>query len=195
MVCCGCCFVDVVLTAATEAVVAFVSSSHAVRAVAAYPPPVYQWYCQGTAVTGQNTAVLRVESFSRRHVGTYHCIAENALGKRQSRTVSVKFAKYGPEIKSQPQSRLMRVGDQYRLRVVAEGEPACQYQWFKDDVEIEGATGNELELDAIDGSITGQYCCTVTNMVGSVSSALAEVTLMLMPRSRALFGLPRSYPC
>lgn len=65
--------------------------------------------------------------------------------------------------------------DLYVVVVPAEGEPTCLYQWFKDNEEIEGATADVLTIRANDASCVGQYTCTVTNMVGSVSTTVAEV--------------------
>lgn len=53
-------------------------------------------------------------------------------------------------------------------------EGTLSYQWYKDDVAIEGATNATLTVDA-----TGSYKCTVTNTLGE-DTATADSTVCVV---------------
>ncbi|MBB5038870.1 autotransporter-associated beta strand repeat-containing protein [Prosthecobacter dejongeii] len=53
------------------------------------------------------------------------------------------------------------------------GQPGFDYQWYKDDVAIEGANSESLALTNIDEEDEGYYYVVVTNIAGSDTSAEA----------------------
>lgn len=51
------------------------------------------------------------------------------------------------------------------------------YQWYKQNARIPGATNTSFTIAAAKTSDSGNYCVVVTNQVGSVTSAIVNVTV------------------
>lgn len=63
------------------------------------------------------------------------------------------------------------------LSVTATGTTPLAYQWYKDNVLINGATTNSYVIDWSQGSVVGGlYKVVVTNYVGSVTSNISNMT-------------------
>ena len=82
-----------------------------------------------------------------------------------------------PSITQQPVSQLPAEAARVLLTVGTNGEDhTLTYQWFKDNESIPGQTGNSLSIlnysNAADG---GNYTVEVTNVAGSVTSAIATL--------------------
>jgi len=85
-----------------------------------------------------------------------------------------------PQVTLGPADMRIGVGGSGALSVVASGV-SLEYQWFKDDVAIPGATGPMLRLENADAADAGNYHVTVSNPWGSVSSGTATVTVAGSP--------------
>ncbi len=80
-----------------------------------------------------------------------------------------------PKITTQPQSLTVGVGSSATFTVAAEGT-GLAYQWYKDDVAIEGATGPSYTIASAQASHQGIYKVVVANDLGGRStSARAEL--------------------
>jgi hypothetical protein len=86
-----------------------------------------------------------------------------------------------PTITSQPQSRTVIVGDTATFSVGAAGNPAPTYQWRFNDADIADATNATLTLNNVRFSQAGDYAAVVSNPLGSVTSAVAVLTVNLPP--------------
>ncbi|MCM5662594.1 leucine-rich repeat domain-containing protein [Galbibacter mesophilus] len=64
---------------------------------------------------------------------------------------------------------------QFLVKVEATSSPNNIYQWFKDDVAIEGATNSSFKIDSVAISDEGEYTCKITNTVAT------ELTLYKNP--------------
>lgn len=81
-----------------------------------------------------------------------------------------------PAIISAPQGAMACVGERVVLSVAATGNVPLQYQWFLNDVEIDGATGSSYVIDPYDVTDEGTYTVTVTNDCGTQTSTSATLT-------------------
>ncbi len=81
-----------------------------------------------------------------------------------------------PVIVTHPSSTSVVVGGEFRLSVVATGV-ALQYQWFRDEVFLVGATEAVLSKAGALGSDSGNYRVLVHNPAGSQFSNQAVVTV------------------
>lgn len=68
---------------------------------------------------------------------------------------------------------------EYVIEATVEGTAA--YQWFKDTVAIEGATGSTLTLADVSGDDEGVYTVEVSNETGSVTSAGSTLSVIEVP--------------
>jgi hypothetical protein len=81
-----------------------------------------------------------------------------------------------PRIQTQPQSQTVSTGANVTFSVTATGVPAPTYQWIK-NAPISGAAGNTYTLSNVQTADNGTYTVTVTNIVGSVTSDPATLTV------------------
>jgi hypothetical protein len=83
-----------------------------------------------------------------------------------------------PTITTEPSDLTIVAEGVNTLRVIAEGFPALNYQWYRNDVPVPGA--NQSFLDLFDyPAHAGNYYVVITNTAGSVRSRTAVVTVVL----------------
>lgn len=94
------------------------------------------------------------------------------------------------DIVSQSQGPLeFEAGKQILLEVTAEGNNDLEvitYQWFKDDVEIQGATASTFTKDDITIDDAGLYTCHITGLCGTVVTEPIEVVIITGTTSVAI---------
>ena len=91
----------------------------------------------------------------------------------------VKVVDVGPSITSQPQPASRCAGTSVTFSVTATGDPAVQYQWFREAAAISGATSNSYTLANVQSGDDGvDFRCRVSNVAGSVFSAWARLTVL-----------------
>jgi pectate lyase/pectin methylesterase-like acyl-CoA thioesterase len=97
-----------------------------------------------------------------------------------------------PQITAQPQGQTVGVGQPATFSVTAEGT-GLTYQWFKNDVAINGATGASYTLASAAGNDQGQYKVVVTNDLGGRStSARAELIVDIAAGTKRPDGFARA---
>jgi hypothetical protein len=82
-----------------------------------------------------------------------------------------------PQITTQPQSQTVAAGASVSFTVTATGVPAPTYQWYFNGTAIGGATSSMYSLSSAQTTNAGNYTVTVTNVVGSVTSNQATLTV------------------
>jgi uncharacterized repeat protein (TIGR03803 family) len=82
-----------------------------------------------------------------------------------------------PVITTQPQSQTAQVGNNVTFSVVANGWPAPNFQWQFNGQNIAGQTAPSLSLTNVQFTNAGGYSVIVTNAYGSVTSAVAQLTV------------------
>jgi hypothetical protein len=82
-----------------------------------------------------------------------------------------------PRIVTQPASQVGYWGSTIVLQVVAMESGPTQYQWFKDGLVVEGQTNATLVLTNVQTAAAGTYTVVVGNLLGSIVSAPAYVTI------------------
>ncbi|MCC7406027.1 MAG: immunoglobulin domain-containing protein [Bdellovibrionales bacterium] len=141
------------------------------------PAVSYQWQKDGVNIPG---ATLRsYYKFNSRvgDSGSYRVIATNDMGSVASQAVAVIVSAplTAPTIQVQPVGGKVKVGSAGALVVEVRGNPTPRLQWFKDGVEVPGATSNQISKDSIQLSDAGEYYVVATNIMGSVTSVKVEV--------------------
>ncbi|MCS7089178.1 MAG: immunoglobulin domain-containing protein [Verrucomicrobiota bacterium] len=87
-----------------------------------------------------------------------------------------------PKIAVQPRAHTaVTAGTPVSLSVVAMGLPPLSYQWTRWGTNIVGATNAILSLPSLRPEEEGPYQVIVTNAFGSVTSAVAQLTLLIPP--------------
>ena len=86
-----------------------------------------------------------------------------------------------PLITAQPQSQTNVAGTEASFGATASGTEPMSYQWQFNALAIPGATGANLTLASAQPTNAGSYTVVVTNPVGSVTSAVAVLTVLVPP--------------
>jgi len=109
-------------------------------------------------------------------------------GNRDVAADAVKWAFSGyqtvapPQITSGPQPLRVKLGNSAVFNVTAVGSAPFSYQWRRNNLPIEGATGSAYGLTNVQLSAAGNYDVVVTNQVGGVTSAPASLVVSVPPQ-------------
>jgi hypothetical protein len=135
-----------------------------------------------TNLAFETSSTLVYSSAATGDSGTYRCVVTNAYGSDTSgeATVLIEDPSIPPEITG---GSVMggpynfTTGDVANFNVIATGA-GLSYQWYKDGVEIPGATGTSYDLGETTGpSQSGTYKVIVTNSGGTdEAEAILTVT-------------------
>ncbi|MGH7971286.1 MAG: immunoglobulin domain-containing protein, partial [Limisphaerales bacterium] len=148
--------------------------------VKACPPLAYQWYFNETNVVPEGTdASLVLNNVSDAQAGSYQVVVTNAYGSVTSApaqlTVVMSLA-----ILNDPTNQVVNNGDTASFIVTAQGAPPLSYQWyFNQTTELPGATDAALTLPEVSLAQAGAYQVVVSNPFGSITSAPAQLTVIL----------------
>ena len=100
--------------------------------------------------------------------------ANNGVSITQSFALAIISA---PTISASPIGGTIARGQTGNFSVTAVGTGPFSYQWSKDGVAISGATSSTLVVAGAQSVAAGGYSVTVTNVVGSVTSAAAVLNV------------------
>ena len=95
---------------------------------------------------------------------------------------------HAPSITNQPASQVVTVGSNVTFRVGALGNPPLKYAWRLNSTPINNATNGSLSIPNAQLTNAGNYSVIVTDFVGSVTSSVATLTVLL-PAPAAPGGL------
>ncbi len=86
-----------------------------------------------------------------------------------------------PSIITQPASQLVNEGSSATFSVMAVGATPLSCQWSFDGTNIGGATASSYTISDVQAADVGWYVVVVTNMAGSVTSAVATLATSTSP--------------
>src|SRR5262249_11793673 len=96
-------------------------------------------------------------------------------------TVFVTVTNGPPVITGQPGNQSVIAGGTAHFSVTASGSAPLRYQWRSNGGPVSGATTSTLTLNNVQSGNTGNYTVVVTNLSGSVTSAVAVLTINVPP--------------
>jgi hypothetical protein len=142
-------------------------------------PLTYQWYFDGTnALPGQTDATLALSNVNATLAGDYLVVVSNTYGSVTSAPANLTVL-FAPTILSQPQNQNVLAGDTAVFTVSATGLPEPSYQWVFNGTNIlSGQTAAILTLGDAQDTAAGNYSVLVSNMLGSVASLPASLTVL-----------------
>ncbi len=145
-------------------------------------PISYQWFFEDEAIAGANGPELLLASVGESAEGAYRVEVSNAFMAQavssMEALLSLERASVGPVFVKDPQSTVLKAGEELRLSGVAEGSLPMLYQWFKDDVALVGATERTLVVPEAAAEDSGSYRLEARNGVGEARSASAEALVL-----------------
>ena len=156
------------------------------------PSLVYKWRKNGTNlvnggnISGATTNVLQFTAATTNNTGNYTVVITNNYGSITSAVATLTVTPtFAPTISTQPTNQTVFAGGNAVFTMTAGGTPPLVYQWRKNGNNlanggnISGATTNVLQFTAATTSNNGNYTVVITNNYGSITSAVATLTVNL----------------
>ncbi len=143
-------------------------------------PLTYRWYFNGSPVSGGASAVLVITNVQSSKTGSYTVRVSNPYGPSvTSVPAALRIAPLvvPPTITAQPAFQSVNVGATATFTVIAAGTEPLNYEWRLNGADIPGATAATLIITDAQLANQGTYTVTVSNRVGTASSAGAVLTL------------------
>ena len=81
------------------------------------------------------------------------------------------------EILVAPRNLVVETGSNALFTVTAAGTDPLGYQWYFNNTPLDGQTGAQLSLTAVNSNQAGNYFVVVTNTAGSLTSSVATLTV------------------
>jgi hypothetical protein len=144
------------------------------------PPVSYQWFFNETNLVGTGGATLILSDVQPSQAGRYSVIASSPYGSASSIAATLTVLA-PPTIITQPASQIEVAGANASFQVSAAGTPPLSYQWMFNGTNLSGATDTNLSLMSIQSSQAGSYSVVVTNSAGSITSTVAQLTVVAAP--------------
>ena len=143
--------------------------------------PAYQWYKNGTAVSGATASAYIVTGLTLADTANVYTVGvTNAAGTTPSNGVSVKYI-----IVSQPSpaSLTLTTGNAASFNIKTSG--ATAWQWKKDGSNISGATAAAYTRPVVEYADSGKYTISVSYAGGTCTSdtAVLKTSVVMYPKS------------
>jgi formylglycine-generating enzyme required for sulfatase activity len=157
-------------------------------------PLAYQWRFNGTnmanggSIAGVGTSNLTVTGVQMNHAGNYSVVVTNTYGVAKSSVAVLTVLPTVPAITSQPVSRTNFVGTTATFTVTATGTAPLAYQWRLNGTNlvnggnVSGVATTNLTLASVKSADAGGYSVVINDAYGSVTSAIAMLTVWLPPQ-------------
>jgi hypothetical protein len=140
-------------------------------------PFTYQWYLGTTKLGGGSTSSnLTLNSVQPTNAGNYTVVVNNNYGSITS-AVATLTVYILPTITTQPQGQVVTAGQTASFSVAASGTAPLGYQWSINGTNIVGATNLSMSLNNVQTNNGGSYLVVITNLAGSVTSAVASLVV------------------
>ncbi len=140
----------------------------------------YQWLKNGVNISGATSATLTIVNISTTDAANYSVVVGNTASSVTSSTATLTVLT-PPAITSQPANVIVAQSSNVAFTVTASGTAPLTYQWLKNGSPISGATSNVLTLTAVTTNDAASYSVLVTNIVGSIASSSATLTVLVPP--------------
>ena len=146
----------------------------------------FQWRKDTQPLAGQTGPTLTLNLVNKSEQGQYDCVVTTECDSYPTPPATLTVLA-PPSISSQPQSVVARPGTVASLSVIASGDHALNYAWFKgttqlvDGGRISGAGTAVLSIASVLPGDSGNYSCIVTDPqspnCGTVESSVATLSV------------------
>ncbi len=147
------------------------------------PQPACQWQREGTNLAGATASSLAFRNVQPSDTGTYRVVVTNLLGAVTSSPAILTPVGASPIVVTTPQDAVAICGEGASFTVAGDGTPPFAYQWQFNGTPIAGATRTRLTLTNVNSGQAGSYAAVITNNYGSITSAVANLTVLVVPPS------------
>jgi Abnormal spindle-like microcephaly-assoc'd, ASPM-SPD-2-Hydin/Immunoglobulin domain len=145
-------------------------------------PLSYQWKKNGTQIKGATLSSYATPVTTLSNSGTLFSVTVTNVAGSVTSNSAVLTVNAPPSITKQPANQAVLAGQTATFSVTASGTTPLSYQWTKNTLPISGATSASHTIPAASGSDNGsRFAVTVTNLMSSVTSAAATLTVNVPP--------------
>ena len=144
-------------------------------AVTGSPPLFYQWAKDGTSIPAATNQTYSIAKAADADAGTYTLLASNRLGTASASATLTVFD-LPLAITNPPLDQVLQPGSNVTFAVGVSGTRPT-YQWYWHGTTLAGATNPTFTLTGVNSNQAGPFRVVVTNPLGSVTSAVAVLTI------------------
>ena len=143
-------------------------------------PLAYQWRLNGASIANATASSFTRTNAQTADAGNYSVVVSNLAGTATSSN-AVLTVDTAPYITAQPQDQIVRLGSNALFNVTAVGGAPLSYQWRLSGVSLPGQTATNLIFLSAQSSNAGPYTVVVVNPFGSVTSSVAQLSVLAPP--------------
>jgi alpha-tubulin suppressor-like RCC1 family protein len=138
-------------------------------------PLTYQWYKNGSIISGENTNELNLTNLQLTDDANYYCKVSNNGYSIDSNTaklnvlVSISFATQPSSVSANPNSNVS-------FTASAVGTPPITYKWYKNSLIYPG-TAETIFINNVQKPQEGTYFAVVSNLLTSITSNSVTLTV------------------
>ena len=140
-------------------------------------PVGIQWQFNGENIDDATNAVLEIAGITSDLAGSYRVVVQNEISQMESPLAKIDVLEPAA-VTLQPTALQIPWKNYGILKVSAQGTPPLGYLWRLNGNVIDVASGPTLQITLTNLALLGAYDVVVTNAVSSVTSHVAQVTLM-----------------
>ena len=142
------------------------------------PTPAYQWYRNGTVITGATAATYSVASAQTTDNADYTVVVSNSAGSVTSAAAKLVVNTATIVISAQPASQALGVGSTATFNVAAQASSGTlTYQWRRNGVDIPGATSATYAISSVQLGDAAVFSVRLT--AGSATLTSADASLLV----------------
>jgi subtilisin family serine protease len=143
-------------------------------------PLDFFWQFEGSQIAHTTEPVFTRPNIQLSHAGNYGVILSNAFGITTSAVATLTVVT-NPTILAEPQGLRALDGTNVSFEVKAAGAYPLSIQWQRNGAKLPGETNATIAFVNTQGTMTGDYRAVLTNSYGSVTTALARLTVLTRP--------------
>jgi hypothetical protein len=123
----------------------------------------YEWFFNDERIPGATGTRLVLDPVSTANAGVYHVVATNLCGDQVTSDPATVTVETFARINRQPDDAAVCEGASVQLVTGAAGADHT-VQWYRNGEPIEGATGNDLFIAAVNAETAGRYSARITTL-------------------------------
>ena len=143
-------------------------------------PLSYQWRFNGAPISGGSSSAYTVVAAAVVNAGGYDAILVNPYGSATS-TVAQLTVLVPPSVITQPTNQTGVAGSNANFQVSVSGTAPLNYEWWFNGTNVVGTGTNILTITNLQSSQAGGYSVVITNAAGSITSTVAQLTVLVPP--------------
>ncbi|MDB4816686.1 PQQ-binding-like beta-propeller repeat protein [bacterium] len=140
-------------------------------------PIEFQWYKNGKQIKGATDTTLKLDDATKEDEAIYSVKITNDFGIARSRIAQLIVRTDPPSITMQPKDHEVYLGADVEFSVTATGSGILEYHWYKNGVQIEGATEPIFRIPFATNEDIDIYSVRIKNSFGKSYSRIAQLKL------------------